>query len=202
MLTAPKRIRTLLCIVGSLLLMSGCVYSERIAFYRPTGEGKVQKDNRNVPRSMEYKFGTGSRLLFRTWRTAEKTQLEFLMTLKDSVTFQGDGVEVWCERGETLLLRPDIWREERTKDGVGYHRAHHWNAALPAQDYDSLNQRAPKGDVSTGQFWATVDLTRCTGEVLSLQLPSVTWSGGSHSFGKVTLAPEEKRFRWINPQVQ
>jgi hypothetical protein len=191
--------RIALCIAWTLLFMAGCVQSARIAYYRPSGEGKMQKDSRRVPQEMKYGFGTASQLVFRTRRTAEKTEIWFWLQLRDAATFRADAIEVSCEHGETLLLQPSSWSEWRIKDGVGYKPERAWNASLSPADYDTKRRPPSHGDVSVGQYWSTAELSSCMGEALTVQIPSVDLSSGSHSFGKVTLHPEEARFTWGVP---
>lgn len=189
----------LFCIGWLLLFIAGCVHSERIAFYRPVGGGKIQKDHRRVPQAIKYQFGHGSELVLRTGRTRDKTEIGFWLRLNDQASFRADAVQISCENGDVVMLKPGSWTEWRIKDGVGYLRELDWNVQLSGRDYDSRKQDPPRGDVSTGEYWSSIELSTCIDSSFSVQIPLVQLSDGVQNFGIVDLHPEEKRFTWSVP---
>lgn len=138
--------RVLLVLNFSALIFAGCVHSERIAFYRPHGDGKIVRDSRQVPRMIEYQFGAGSRLVVGSRRKPEHTEITFRMTLTEPLQFEANRIRVTCD-GHTIDLEPNPWSEGRVKDGEGYTTHHTWNATLRRRDYDAAREEPPAATV-------------------------------------------------------
>lgn len=184
-----------------VVALCGCTNSKTFSYYAPTGGGRVVKDAFNVPRSMEYQFGTGSIFRVSTERTAANTTITFwtLLTEPASFTTPAEGISLSCGTNETVSLPPAAWREWRIKDGIGYSVDHGWRDSLPGRDPRALKRQLAAGDFSSGEHWASMTFSGCNGIPFSFDLPIANGADTVYRFGRISLTPEAKRFRWLVP---
>src|ERR1044071_519541 len=95
-----------------LLLLSACTFSRVIPYYRPAGSGAVAVDDRQMPRTLQYVFGTGSALAVSTERKSKKTEITFMLHLRDTARFAANSGYILFEcDGRTAPLPAPTWRE-------------------------------------------------------------------------------------------
>lgn len=186
--------------MGLLLLLSGCTFSRGIAYYRPSGTGKLAVDDREIPSTMEYGFGTGSVLTVSIKRKRSKADVTFTVHLRDKARFADDsgGVLFFCD-GRQFTLPAPTWQEKRIKDGVAYVADHRWGEVLEAVNALRFANKPARGDYSTGDYRASLTMRDCKDLPFSLTLPTVTVGETVHEFGRVFMTPQMMPVTWTLP---
>jgi hypothetical protein len=187
-------------VIGLLLLLSGCTFSRVIAYYRPGGAGEIAVDDRQMPRTMEYGFGTGSVLAVSTERKRRKTEIDFTLRLRDTARFASDSGHILfvCD-GRTAALPVPVWHEQRIKEGAVYVVDHAWGNVLDAGKAPAVANKALGGDYSTGEFRASMTLKECKDLPFSFTMPTVRVGETEHAFGRVAMTPQMMPLTWTLP---
>jgi hypothetical protein len=174
-------------VIGLLSILSGCTFSRVIAYYRPGGAGEIAVDARQMPRTMEYGFGTGSVLAVSTERKRRKTEINFTLRLRNTARFASDGGHILlvCD-GRTTALPAPVWHEQRVKEGAAYVVDHAWGDVLDASN-------AP------GEFRASMTLSECKDLPFSFTWPTVRIGETVHEFGRVSMTPQMMPLTWTLP---
>ena len=170
-------------VIGLLLLLSGCTFSRVIAYYRPGGAGEIAVDDRQMPRTMEYGFGTGSALAVSTERKRRKTEINFTLRLRDTARFASDSGHILfvCD-GRTAALPAPMWHEQKTKEDAAYVVDHAWGDVL-----------------DSGEFRASMTLSECKDLPFSFTWPTVRIGETEHEFGRVSMTPQVMPLTWTLP---
>lgn len=187
-------------VIGVFLLLSGCTFSRGIAYYRPSGAGKLAVDDREIPNTMEYGFGTRSVLTVSIKRKRAKADITFTAHLRDTARFADDsgGVLFFCD-GKQFALPAPTWQEKRIKDGVAYVADHAWGEMLEAGNALALANKSTRGDYSTGEYRASLTLRDCKDLPFAFMLPTVTAGETVHEFGRVSMTPQMMPVTWTLP---
>jgi hypothetical protein len=187
-------------VIGLLLLLSGCTFSRVIAYCRPGGAGEIAVDDRQMPRTMEYGFGTGSVLAVSTERKRRKTEINFTLRLRDTARFASDSGHILfvCD-GRTAALPAPAWHEQRIKEGAAYDVEHAWGDVLDASNAPAVANKAVRGDYSTGEFRASMTLSQCKDLPFSFTWPTVRIGETVHEFGRVSMTPQMMPLTWTLP---
>jgi hypothetical protein len=170
-------------VIGLVLLLSGCTFSRVIAYYRPAGAGEIAVDDRQMPRTMEYGFGTGSVLAVSSERKRKETEITFTLRLRDSARFASDSGHILfvCD-DRTAALPVPMWHEQRIKEGVVDVVDHAWGDALDA-----------------GEFRTSMTLSECKDLPFSFTWPTVHVGETEHAFGRVSMTPQSMPLTWTLP---
>ena len=187
-------------VIALLLMLSGCTFSRVIAYYRPGGAGEIAVDDRQMARTMEYGFGTGSKLAVSTERKRRKTEINFTLRLRDAARFASDSGHILfvCD-GRTAALPAPVWHEQRIKEGAVYVVDHAWGDVLAASNAPAVANKAVRGDYSTGEFRASMTLSECKDLPFSFTWPTVRVGETVHEFGRVSMTPQIMPLTWALP---
>lgn len=187
-------------VIGLLLLLCGCTFSRGIAYYRASGAGKIAIADRQIPRTMEYGFATGSVLAVSTKRKRREAEIAFTVRLRDTARFASEsaGILFYCD-GRRLALPAPMWHEQRIKDGVAYFVDHAWGDVLKAGNAPAFANKPARGDYSIGEYRASMTLRDCKDLPFSFTLPTVTVGETVHEFGRVSMTPQMMPVTWTLP---
>jgi hypothetical protein len=163
------------------------MFSRGIAYYRPSGAGKIAVDDRQMPRTMEYGFGTGSVLAVSTERKSRRTGITFTLRLQDTARFASVSGHLLFSCGDTTTAVPTpMRREQRINDGVTHVVDHAWDDVLDT-------------GASSGEFRASLTLGGCKDLPFSFTLPPVRVGENEHAFGLVSMTPQMMPVTWTLP---
>ncbi|MET0534494.1 MAG: hypothetical protein ABW171_09745 [Steroidobacter sp.] len=180
--------RRIVSCLAVLALLGGCAFSRGVAYYKVSGSGRLA--DTQIPKSMEYEFGSGSVLIVDTDRNRADVEITLTARLKDAVRFsvQGTGIRVVCEGKSVVLPVPGVWSDKRIKDGLRYTGQRYWGDTLDAVDPRFLEQ-AMRGDFTTGEYQTSMTVRECKDLPFTLDLPTAQVGSAVHEFGTLSLTP-------------
>lgn len=183
-----------------LALSCGCTFSRGIAYYNPSGAGKTVLDDRQIPTTIEYGFGTSSVLAVSTKRRRAEADIFFTVRLRDSARFENRtaGILFSCDRKDYVLPAP-VWHEQKMRDGVAYVVDHAWGDALEPGNPSAHASKLSRGDYSTGEYRAAMTLHDCSDIAFTLTMPAATVGTTTYEFGRVSLTPKMMPVTWTLP---
>jgi hypothetical protein len=183
-----------------LVLLCGCTFSRGFAYYKPSGAGKIALDERQIPTSIAYGFGTGSVLTVSTKRRRAEVEILFTVRLRDSARYENRsaGIVFSCNGGNHALPAP-VWHEQRIRDGDAYQVDHAWGDGLEPGNAPVLASKPAHGDHSTGEYRASMILRECKDVAFDLAVPAATVGSTTHQFGRPSFVPKMMPLTWALP---